>query len=74
MLACEYLRVENCKINIKQNCDRLFANVKRCYMSNCCIKDSWPVLFSNNLKELILKRNQSQSPQAIKVDICKKVI
>jgi hypothetical protein len=56
VLSCELFKVENCKIYIAHQVDCLFANVKRCHMNNTFIKDNWPVLFSSNLKELVIKR------------------
>lgn len=59
MLA-EQVRFENCKIHIANGVERLFGNVKRCYLSNCNIKDTWPFLFTSNLKELVIKKQVAQ--------------
>jgi hypothetical protein len=60
VLSCELFKVENCKIYIAHQVDCLFANVKRCHMNNTFIKENWPVLFSSNLKELVVKRTVNQ--------------
>lgn len=39
VLNAEVLRIENCRLNIKLNSDRLFANVRRAYINNCYVKD-----------------------------------
>lgn len=46
VLNAELLRLENCRLNIKLNSDRLFANVKRAYFNNCYVKDCLFFLFS----------------------------
>ena len=42
ILACEHLKLESCKLYVANGVDCLFANVRRCYMSNIFIKDNWP--------------------------------
>ena len=74
MLACEQLKLDNCRLNVKYNVDKLFANVQRCHFDNVCVKDAWPSLFSLNLKQLILKKNASNNAQAVKLDLLKKLI
>eukprot|EP00347_Sterkiella_histriomuscorum_P001578 403371490 len=74
VLLCERLKMENCKLTIKINCEKLFANVKRAYLANCSIKDNYLSLFSDALEELIIKKNVVNSGQAIKQDILKKIM
>ncbi len=42
ILACEHLKAESCKFFVAIGVECLFANVRRCYMSNIFIKDTWP--------------------------------
>ncbi|TNV84273.1 hypothetical protein FGO68_gene17556 [Halteria grandinella] len=74
VLSVEQLRLENCKIHINHNVELLFANVKRCYISNTTIKDTWPQLFSSNLKELVVKKSVCQQANVTRLDVIKKLI
>ena len=56
VLTCHYMKFENCKFFLKLHCDRIFHNVRRCYMSNCNIKDSFLTFFGEKLEELIIKK------------------
>ena len=38
------------------------------------IKDTWPTLFSSNLKELVIKKGMSQNLSHTRLDMIKKLI
>ena len=48
--------------------------MKRCYFAYVCIKDNYFRLFSDNLTELVLKYETKLSPQALKIDIVRKLV
>lgn len=68
------MKLENCKLHIAHGIECLFANVRRCYMHNCQVKDTWPFMFSSNLKELVLKKAVCHQPSVTRLDMVKKLI
>ncbi|CDW75138.1 UNKNOWN [Stylonychia lemnae] len=74
ILSCQNLKLENCKLTIKINCEKLFANVRRAYLANTSIKDNYLSLFTDALQELVIKKNVVNSGQALKQDLLKKVM
>ena len=70
---CTYLKLINTKVNIKINTRFLFGNVIRLFIDNCMMRENLMILFSNKLKQLIVKKTFMQQ-FSMKVDILHRIL